>query len=64
MVGNPTMNLFCWKQLALWSIEYSCLNDHQKEEGYRIFQHDWQVFCENIVRDYSKIAEDIDIMVQ
>jgi adenosine deaminase CECR1 len=47
------MSLDSWKQLALWSIEYSCLNDEQKAKSKRILMKTWAEFCAKIVKDYS-----------
>jgi adenosine deaminase CECR1 len=57
MVGAPTMSLYSWKQLALWSIEYSCLTQKQKTEGYSIFEKSWKTFCENVVKRYKSLLE-------
>ncbi|KAF2646190.1 Metallo-dependent hydrolase [Massarina eburnea CBS 473.64] len=57
MVGSPTISVHSWKQLALWSIEYSTLNDKQKEEGKRIFADSWEKFCKGVVKDYHSLFE-------
>lgn len=49
MVGAPTMSLYSWKQLAHWSIEYSCLSPKEKTKGYKILAETWQDFCQTIV---------------
>jgi len=54
MVGCPTMSIFSWKQLALWSLEYSCLKDEEKEHCKRIFLESWQSFCERVI-DYCDV---------
>jgi adenosine deaminase CECR1 len=58
MVGAPTMSLYSWKQLALWSIEYSCLTKQEKTEGYTIFYRSWKAFCEKVVEQYETLLED------
>jgi adenosine deaminase CECR1 len=57
MVGAPTMSLYSWKQLALWSIEYSCLTEEDKTKGYTIFKKSWKSFCENVVKRYGSLLE-------
>lgn len=56
MVGTPTMSLFSWKQLALWSLEYSCLNEDQKATGRRYFLEAWKVFCDYVVKTYGHLV--------
>jgi len=53
MVGSPTITVHSWKQLALWSLEYSCLEDPQKQQGKAIFEKTWDTFCEWVVREYD-----------
>ena len=57
MVGAPTMSLYSWKQLALWSIEYSCLTEEEKTKRYTIFKKSWKTFCENVVKRYGSLLE-------
>lgn len=49
MVGAPTMSLYSWKQLARWSLEYSCLSRKEIEDGLKIFDGTWRTFCQLIV---------------
>lgn len=49
MVGTPTMSLYSWKQLARWSIEYSCLSKSDKKKGLEILDTAWQKFCQIVV---------------
>jgi adenosine deaminase CECR1 len=51
------MSLYSWKQLALWSIEYSCLNDEQKTKGKRILMETWVGFCTEIVEEYGELLD-------
>ena len=53
LVGSPTISIHSWKQLALWSLEYSCLNQDQKQQGEAIFKRTWETFCEKVVREYD-----------
>lgn len=57
MVGDPAMSLYSWKQLARWSLEYSCLSDHEKEQALEDFGKIWKEFCEQVVKKYGKWAE-------
>mgnify|MGYP003624082233 CR=1 FL=1 len=56
------MSLYSWKQLARWSIDYSCLKDPQKAEGHNYLNQDWKEFCDYIVEEYGGLVvnEDID----
>jgi adenosine deaminase CECR1 len=58
MVGAPTMSLYSWKQLALWSLEYSCLTEQEKTKGYEIFDESWKAFCKKVVEQYENLLED------
>jgi adenosine deaminase CECR1 len=49
MVGAPTMSLYSWKQLARWSIEYSCLSADEQKRGQEILTQDWKDFCQLVV---------------
>jgi adenosine deaminase CECR1 len=57
MVGSPTMNIHGWRQLAEWSIEYSCLNDKDQAIARDIFRKDWDAFCDWIVEKHGPHAE-------
>jgi adenosine deaminase CECR1 len=62
MVGAPTMSLYSWKQLARWSIDYSCLSNSQKAKGHEILTQAWKDFCSHVVRDYGDLmaGDEID----
>ena len=60
MVGSPAMTIHGWKQLAEWSLDYSCLSPEQKIEAHEIFAKDWEEFCEWIVTTYGEIADSLD----
>lgn len=51
MVGAPTMSLYSWKQLAQWSIDYSCLSEDEKTRAHEIFKQSWRQFCKFIVEE-------------
>ncbi|KAF2126345.1 Metallo-dependent hydrolase [Dothidotthia symphoricarpi CBS 119687] len=55
MVGAPTMSLYSWKQLARWSIEYSCLSASEKIEGRKIHDKTWKQFCSDVVEQYGDL---------
>jgi adenosine deaminase CECR1 len=55
MVGAPTMSLYSWKQLARWSIDYSCLSEDDKPRGHEILNRDWKEFCSEIVKEYGPL---------
>lgn len=57
MVGAPSMSLYSWKQLARWSIDYSCLSSSQKEEGHRYLNEAWADFCKAVVDKYEFLMD-------
>jgi adenosine deaminase CECR1 len=58
MVGAPTMSLYSWKQLARWSIDYSCLTDKEKRDGHQYLNNSWKEFCLAVVNNYDKLMVD------
>jgi adenosine deaminase CECR1 len=46
MVGSTAMTLHGWRQLAEWSIEFSCLSEPEKAQAMAIFGREWEAFCE------------------
>lgn len=58
MVGAPTISLYSWKQLARWSIEYSCLNDSQKQHGQKLLDKSWKIFCAAMVKDFECLMKE------
>lgn len=55
MVGAPSISLYSWKQLARWSIDYSCLSVREKAEGHKILNSEWKKFCQEVVEKYRPI---------
>jgi len=51
------MSVHSWKQLAIWSLEYSCLKEHQQEEALGYFKDAWKDFCKKVVDDYGDMFE-------
>ncbi|KAH7377805.1 hypothetical protein BKA66DRAFT_571834 [Pyrenochaeta sp. MPI-SDFR-AT-0127] len=62
MVGAPTMSLYSWKQLARWSLEYSCLSPAEQAKGREYLDDSWKVFCQKVVEQYEDLmaGDDID----
>ena len=56
MVGSPSMSIHGWKQLALWSLEYSCLSAKEIERCKEIFLQSWEAFCNDVVKEYSALG--------
>lgn len=61
MVGDPRFNVHGWKQLAEWSIQYSCLDKAAQTEAMRIFRKRWEAFCEWIVAEHGPYADSLVI---
>lgn len=57
MVGAPTITLYSWKQLARWSIEYSCLSLEEKAEGLDLLAKSWDEFCDTVIKRYKNLME-------
>lgn len=58
MVGAPSMSLYSWKQLARWSIDYSCLTQENQVKAHEILAKDWKTFCQYVVETYGPIMMD------
>lgn len=61
MVGSTAMNLHGWRQLAEWSLEYSCLSVEEQKQGLKILRREWEKACEWIVAEYGSYADSLDI---
>ncbi|KAH6641988.1 hypothetical protein C7974DRAFT_301599 [Boeremia exigua] len=57
MVGAPSMTLFGWKQLARWSLEYSCLTADEKASGRAILDAAWLDFCDSVIKRYGGLMD-------
>lgn len=57
MVGAATMTLYSWKQLARWSIDYSCLSEEQQEKAHSYLDEAWREFCKDVVSKYECIMD-------
>lgn len=57
MVGAPTITLYSWKQLARWSIEYSCLSAEEKTKGQYYLEESWAEFCDNVIKRYGNLMD-------
>lgn len=55
MVGSENMSLLGWKQLALWSLEHSCMEQDEKKEVTKVWQQKWDDFCQWIVATYDTL---------
>ncbi|KAK3617249.1 hypothetical protein LTR22_026797 [Elasticomyces elasticus] len=53
MVGDLRMNIHGWKQLAEWSIKYSCLTAAEQEHAMKVFARDWEAFCGWIICNFG-----------
>jgi adenosine deaminase CECR1 len=63
MVGSPSMNIHGWRQLAEWSIEYSCLSAAEKKKAKDIFKKQWEEFCQWIVKEYGEFADWLNVNI-
>jgi adenosine deaminase CECR1 len=44
------MTIHSWKQLAEWSLEYSCLEDYQVKRAKEIFNKRWLLWCKGVIK--------------
>jgi adenosine deaminase CECR1 len=61
IVGAPTMSLYSWKQLARWSLDYSCLSPADIKAGHAILANDWRAFCRFVKKEYGPIVVDNEV---
>ncbi|RDL39589.1 uncharacterized protein BP5553_03929 [Venustampulla echinocandica] len=58
MIGADSMSLYGWKQLAMWSLEHSCMEPEQLADVTEEWTRRWQDFCEWIIEEYGpKLAK-------
>lgn len=57
MVGAPSMSLYSWKQLARWSIDYSCLSPNEQAKAHRYLDKAWAEFCGTVVDNYEYLMD-------
>ncbi|EMD86791.1 hypothetical protein COCHEDRAFT_1048068, partial [Bipolaris maydis C5] len=57
MVGAPSMSLYGWKQLARWSIDYSCLNPDEQAKAHKYLDKAWAEFCGTVVDKYEYLMD-------
>lgn len=61
MVGAPTISLHSWKQLAQWSLEYSCLSEepgkNDKARAQEIYLESFSKFCTFVERKYGHLVD-------
>lgn len=51
------MSLYSWKQLARWSIDYSCLDKKQQIEAHGYLNDAWEIFCADVIKTYGSIMK-------
>lgn len=54
MVGKADMGLYGWKQLALWSLEHSCLDEQEYTTILEQWKLRWEEFLQWVIRTYGK----------
>ena len=63
IVGSPTMSLHSWKQLAQWSLEYSCLSEEgtkhesDKNKAQKLLLGSFERFCTLVNRNYGHLVD-------
>ncbi|KAM3071015.1 hypothetical protein ACMFMG_009921 [Clarireedia jacksonii] len=53
MIGSEAMSLYGWKQLAMWSLEHSCMDDSERVRVTAEWARRWEDFCQWIVEHYA-----------
>jgi adenosine deaminase CECR1 len=54
--GKTDMTLYGWKQLAVWSIEHSCMDAEEKKAVMTHWKELWNDFCLEIIKDHSHLV--------
>jgi adenosine deaminase CECR1 len=54
MVGRADMGLAGWKQLILWSLEHSCMDDAEKASAAESWEAAWVEFLHWVVKTYDQ----------
>ena len=54
MVGKADMGLAGWKQLVLWSLEHSCMDDAEKASAAESWEAAWEEFLHWVVKTYDQ----------
>lgn len=64
MVGSPTISLHSWKQLAQWSLEYSCLSEegtgsaeNEKAKAQKKYMEMFESFCTFVEKKYGHLVD-------
>ncbi|RKF79227.1 Adenosine deaminase 2-A [Golovinomyces cichoracearum] len=58
MIGSESMTLQGWKQLIIWSLDYSCMDAKQLKEIKIEWSKRWEEFCQSIVDEYGPRLKD------
>ncbi|CAI6090301.1 unnamed protein product [Clonostachys chloroleuca] len=58
MIGKNDMGLAGWKQLILWSIEHSCMNDAERETALEQWNQEWEEFLKWVVLTYRSYRDE------
>lgn len=61
MAGSEAMSLQGWKQLAIWSLEHSCMNPKQLESVTAEWTRRWHDFCQWIIDEYGPRMQDYEL---
>lgn len=57
MIGSESMSLLGWKQLALWSLEHSCMDAKEMAAVKKEWSKKWDGFCNWIIAEYGSWPE-------
>ncbi|KAI0999856.1 hypothetical protein K3495_g8341 [Podosphaera aphanis] len=53
MIGSESMTLHGWKQLAMWSLEHSCMTTEELKQVTAEWSRRWDEFCRWIIDEYG-----------
>lgn len=56
MIGKADMGLYGWKQLILWSLEHSCMEDEERLKILERWGLEWDKFLKSMVEDYGHLV--------
>lgn len=55
MVGSKMMSLHGLKQLAVWSIEHTCMSADRKEHVLKEWRLLWAKFISRVLENYGEV---------
>lgn len=55
MIGKADMTIWGWKQLILWSIEHSCMEEQEMRDVLKRWEKMWDEFVAGTIQEYGHV---------